>query len=193
MKNKTVRFLRAAAAMLLAAMLMMTMSGCLNAYTGKPSADAAPATPEDEQAARDVIIRYLDAFCAKDAQAMADTMCSPVRLAQLQQANGATEEDFLKLMQENLKNMDLQYGADSYLEYDPESIKSENADEYIDLLNDEFRVDRESGLIVDMARVVSATVWMNTTESEDKVDVADGSMLVYRYDGQWYIYGSAQQ
>lgn len=177
-------------ALVLAVLLMMGMCGCVNVYTGKPSADAAQATPEDEQAAIDVMARYLDAFCAKDAQAMSDTMCSPVRLKQLNAANGATEEDFLKMMENAISNLDIQYGADSRLVYDPDSLKSENGDQYIDILNEEFRVDRENGPIVDMARVVYATVWMDTGTGE-KVDVADGSMLVYRHDGVWYIYGSA--
>ncbi len=189
--NKWLRFALAALIAIIGASVLIYDCNNVYFYSNLPSKDAVSATDADEQAAVDVVVKYFDAVCARDVQTMTDTICSPVRLKQLNQANGATEANFYEMMEANIKNMDIHYGTDAKFEYDPQSIVSENADQHIDILNEEFRIDREKEPIVDMARIVSLTVWMNTGTGE-KVDVAEGSMLVYRHDGEWYIYGSAK-
>ncbi len=156
----------------------------------KPSKDAAVATEADEQAAVDIMATYLDAFSEGDVEAMTSLICSPARLKQLNEANGATEENFRALMQENVDNIKAEYGEDSVMRYDPESIKSKNADDYIDTLNEEFRIDRESEPIVDMARIITAEVWIEAADGT-KMGRESGGMLIYRIDGVWYVYGYA--
>lgn len=156
----------------------------------KPSKDAAVATEADEQAAVDIMATYLDAFSEGDVEAMTSLICSPARLKQLNEVNGATEENFRALMQENVDNIKAEYGEDSVMRYDPESIKSKHADDYIDTLNEEFRIDRESEPIVDMARIITAEVWIEAADGT-KMGRESGGLLIYRIDGVWYVYGYA--
>jgi len=179
----------------MAAVTVFSFSGCL--FNGLPASldktpQAIPADQltDDDRAAVKALTDYFDAYSARDIEAMTDSMCSDCRLRQLNQANGATRDNFVELMKSNVAATDAEFGTHAKMMYDSESIAVINADEYIDTLNEEFRIDAKTDPVVDMARIIEATVWFDVGFG-NKEGIGAGSMLVYRYNGEWFIYGYA--
>lgn len=195
MKKRMNNSLRAMLALVLVALLVCSLSGCL--FNGLPehldkTPQAIPADQltDDDRAAIKALTDYFDAYAARDIEAMTDSMCSDCRLRQLNQANGATRDNFVELMKSNVSATDLEFGKHARMMYDSESISVINADEYLETLNEEFRIDTANEPAVDMARIVEATVWFDVG-FDNKEGMETGSMLVYHYNGEWFIYGYA--
>ena len=195
MKKRMNISLRVLLALVLTVLSVLSLSGCL--FNGLPehldkTPQAIPADQltDDDRAAIKALTDYFDAYAAKDFEAMADSMCSDCRLRQLNQANGATRDNFVELMKSNVAATDAEFGKNAKMMYDGENISVINADEYLETLNEEFRIDTENEPVVDMARIVEATVWFDVG-FDNKEGLETGSMLVYRYNNEWFIYGYA--
>ncbi len=195
MKKRMNNSLRVMLALAMVIVTVCSLSGCL--FNGLPehldkTPQAIPADQltEDDHAAIKALTTYFDAYSARDYETMADAMCSDCRLRQLNQANGATRDDFVELMKSNVAATDKEFGSHAKMMYDSENIAVINADEYLETLNEEFRIDTENEPVVDMARIVEATVWFDVGfDNEEGRET--GSMLVYRYNNEWFIYGYA--
>ena len=193
MKKNISRLLLSMLAAVMAGAMMLCATGCFTGMMGVES--VVPDTTveasefsEEDKAAADTLKIYFDAFGAKDIEKLTDLICSECRLNYLNSTNGTTRENFVEMMQGNVDSTAAELGEDFKVNYDPESFKSEDAGDYMEILNDGLELDPEKGPVIDCAKIISATVWMTNSSGED-LETETGSMLVYRYDGQWYIYG----
>lgn len=191
---KNIRKLRVSVlAAVMAAAMMLCATGCFTGMMGVESVvpdNTVGSTEfdEDDKAAAETLKAYFDTFGAKDVEKLADMLCSECRLSYLNSANGTTRDDFVEMMQTNIDTTAAELGPDFKVNYDPDSFRSEDAGDYINILNDGLELNAEDGPVIDCAKIITATVWMTSSEGED-MPTETGSMLVYRYDGQWYIYG----
>ncbi|MBE6760317.1 MAG: hypothetical protein E7554_09580 [Ruminococcaceae bacterium] len=194
MKKRMNSGLRALLASILIIITVMSLSGCL--FNAPPEDPNAPKPipmdqlSEDDRAAADALIKYFDAYSAKDVETMADSLCSDCRLRQLNEANGATRDNFVELMKGNVSATDAEFGENAKMMYDKDTMTVTNADEYVETLNEEFRIDTANEPAVDMARIVTATVWFEVAFGNQE-GTETGSMLVYRYNNEWFVYGYA--
>ncbi len=193
MKKRFNRVLAVVLAAAVAAAAMLCMTGCFTSMIGIENVTPDFSVPvekfdENDKAAAAAIAAYFDAFAAKDAEGMADVLCSEC-LMEYGATNGATREDMVNFMQSNLDGIAAEYGENFVLKYDTATFRSEDVTDSVDSLNKSLGLDPKSEDAIDMARVITAEVWFEDEEGKE-LGRQTGSMLAYRYKGEWFINGS---
>jgi len=147
-------------------------------------AESTSGSDAAERAAVQTLAAYFDAFNAKDAGRIANIVfCDATAVS------GMSRDDIAQIMRSGIESTVAIYGEDFHYNYDPEQFVCENADDQVDAINQSFGI-QDSDVRVDAARIVRATVSMVDSDGVEH-EPETGSMLVYRYDGAWYLYGYA--
>ena len=139
--------------------------------------------PEDDYtAAADVLENYLDAFNAKDAEALADTMYCEARY------ETRSREDVVEEMQGKIDSIVDQFGENFHYVFDREDFAYGDATQQMNTLN-EFLGLTDADVKVDAAKLVSVELYM-TDSAGEKYGPQLSTIMAYRYDGEWYYYGA---
>lgn len=175
-------------AVLLAVLAILCAAGCGEDDAVSPSDAAvsasAVADSDDDEAAKDTLQAYFDAFNAQDANAIADIVYSHAT-----DATGMTREDIATMMQSSIDANVAQFGDGYRFVYDRAEFVCEDAAAQVDGINQSFGL-AEAEIKVDGARIIRATVHLVDADGIEH-EPETGSMLVYHYDGAWYLYGYA--
>lgn len=191
MNGKYIWFIRFAAAAAVIALAVVCMAGCGkdtvpsgDVSTGDVVVSGAEDFGSDDSAAMDKLADYFEAFNAKDAEGLADLICSDAIIAA-----GQTREDAVTMMQSSIDAMAAQYGSEFHFAFDRAEFTCEDASDRVEVMNDVFSLN-EAEVKIDAARYVTGTVAM-VDSSGTRHEAEAGTMLVYRYNGVWYLYGYA--
>lgn len=160
------------------AAVVMLVSGCAE--------KEAVTEVSEEDAAKAVVVSYFDAFNAQDARAIADLICSEPMLTGMQ-ANDMDYDQFVSYMESNISYTVEQYGENYRINYDEAEFSCEDAAEQLDGLNEMFGLT-DAEVKVDTITVVSCAVSITGSDGIES-EPEEGSVIVYRYDGEWYLYG----
>ena len=155
-------------------MIMATAALLLVAGCGKPV--------DDNTAAADVMEAYLNAFNDQDVDALVDIIYCEARY------DSRTREDLAEELRSSIDAVVGKYGEGYRYVFNRDEFAYGDATQQMNTLN-EFLGLTDADIKVDAARIVSAEMCVVDSEGVE-IEAARSTMMVYRYDGQWYLYGS---
>ncbi len=154
---------------ILCAAVMLLASGCSDPV-------------DDHTAAADVLENYLNAFNAQDAKALADTMYCEARY------ESRSREDLEEEMQGKIDAIVEQYGENYRYVFDRDDFVYGDGTQKMNTLN-EFLGLSDAEVKIDAAKVVSVELYMTDSDGA-KHGPQMFTVMAYRYDGEWYFYGT---
>jgi len=148
------------------------------------STELLTETNADDEGAKEVLVKYFTAFNTQNPEMIADLICSEPMLAV-----GQEREAVIERMSTAISNTAAMYGENFCFKFDKAEFVCDDLGENLSILNDSVSLT-DAPIQIDALKAVTATVQMVNGEGVEGPKEA-AAMMVYRYDGEWYLYGYA--
>ncbi len=190
MKNDFRTYIKIAAVIMLCVIVGMCIADGRSEAVSGSDADVVSSTAvltakdADDEAAKEVLVKYFTAFNTHNPEMIADLLCS-----EPMQALGQDRAAVVERMQTAIDNTAAQYGDSFCFKFDKAEFVCDDLGENLPILNDSVSLT-DAPVQIDALKAVTATVQIVNSEGVEGPEEA-AAMMVYRYNGQWYLYGYA--